>query len=368
MSKKINEMNSASGGAVSGFGGNAFGRARTTKKIKERTVPNAFTPSHKAVYPGEKSGNPERPLKRPKHKKRPEPYKTAAETALREAIRNIIFLNKIKFYEEQTKVALEENKLRYIIRNLLNEVESQKFDTTGQNKADDALKRLKVTFDEYTDLSSSKEEREGFKKAYISGLMAVFDSEDKSTQLFSQTPSTGTTPATNLPPAKRDDLEEQGEAPEAQPSTQPAPEDVVKQQAAAAATAAVGVQSVDAAPNEIKSAIEALNRDVPQIITLYRQLSDKPITVKGRQTTNRKDFKMFLVGDESKAGNIQITFDKQDKLSPSSDQEQAVETKPVITSAEQPAAQPAAPATPEAPVAPEAGGEGAEEEEIAAEL
>ena len=354
MSKKINEMTGMSSGAM------AFSPAPATGKKQKRLKETDFVPAKAAVYTKETEVNPNyderdpksRKLHRKKHGKKPMPYKlavieTKAEKTLRESIRELIFLNKIKFYEEQTKVALQENKLRYIIRKLLREAEEKVFDTTGQNTGADALKRLKVTFDKYKKISSTTDERERFKLSYITGINTAFDSEDKSAKVFSG--GTQAVAAPNLPPAKRKDLDEQGdeggETASAVPAA-PSPQELVQQQATQAATAAVGLQDKEAAPNEVLSAIEALDRDIPQILDLYRQLSSKQVTVNGRTTTDQQDFKTFLIGDGSNAGNIQIEFDKIDKLTPASDAKQQPVAKPVVTSAEKPATPPLSATTP----------------------
>ena len=367
MSKKINEMTAMAGGSV------AMSPATSNiKKKKLRLKETDFVPAPAAVYTKETelnpSYNPEDPKSRKfrrKKEKKPMPYKlavveTQAEKTLRETIRQIIFLNKIKFYEEQAKEALQENKLRYIIRGLLSEAETKLFDTTGQNSGADALKRLKVTFDKYQKISSTTDERERFKLSYITGINTAFDSEDKSAKVVGGglAPTQGV-PATNLPPAKRKDLEEQGEEgveASAEVPAAPSPQELVQQQATQAATAAVGLKDQESAPNEILSAIEALDRDIPQILDLYRQLSDKQITVNGRATTDKQDFKTFLIGNGTNAGNIQIEFDKIDKLSPASDAKMQPVTKPVVTSAEKPATPPLSATTPadlETPAAPE---------------
>ena len=276
---------------------------------------------------------------------------TKAEATLREAIRELIFLNKIKFYEEQTKAALQENKLRYIIRGLLREANEKIFDTTGQNKANEALKRLRVTFDEYRMLTSNTAQRERFKLAYVSGLMSIFEKEDKSSEVVSG--GKQAEPVASLPPAKRNDLEEQGE--EAAPAAGEPPavtagksEDMIKQQAAQVASAAVGHQGTkEKAPNELAAALNALDRDIPSILEYYAQLSNKAITINGRSTTDKQDFKVFLIGDGTKAGNIQLEFDNVDNLFPPSDAKEGPEAKPVVTSAKKEATLPLEPTTPD---------------------
>lgn len=367
MAKKIKETTVSS--AVAGYGAPfpASGKVnkykiKGFKNLEEKTVGQAFEPAKAAVY-GEFEENPEynpedpksRRLKRIPRKKKKMPFKhatieTKAETALREAIRELIFLNKIKFYEEQTKVALQENKLRYIIRGLLKEADEKMFDTTGQNKANEALKRLKVTFDEYRKLTSNTNQRERFKLAYISGLMSIFEKEDKSSEVVSG--GEQAEPVASLPPAKRNDLEEQGE--EASPAAGEPPtatadksEDIVKQQAAQVATAAVGHQGTEEeAPNELAAALSALDRDIPSILKYYAQLSNKQISVGGRNTTDKQDFKVFLIGDGTKAGNIQLEFDNVDNLFPPSDAKQEPTAKPVVTSAKKEASQPLQSTTP----------------------
>jgi hypothetical protein len=363
--KKINEEAAVTNAMQSGVVVGGGVRMPTKKrKLKELEVTNVFKPSKAAVYSDQTEMNPHfdsskppsstnRRLRRKPKERKKMPYKLAvveSEKALREAIRQLIFLNKIKFFEEQSKVALQENKLRYVIRNLLKEAEETIFDTTGQNAGGDALKKINLTFKQYQKITSTQEERNRYKLAYIAGLRAAFESEDQSSQIF----ATENTPvdAANLPPAKRkDDLEEQGEEAETtgeefvektevDPAAEPATvssKEIAQQQISQAALSAAGITDEETAPNEVLMAKDQLERDSPQIMSLYRQLSDKQITVttdKGqRTTTDKEDFKKMLVGEilpdgTEKVGNIQIEFAKIDKLQPPNDQKQKAPPAP----------------------------------------
>lgn len=374
MSKKLKEMNVAAdvggyavkfpaGGKTNKYKVKGF---KNLKSLIEKTLAGSFEPTGvAAVYAGERNPNfnkskkpsaTNRPLRRIKE---PKPMKShtiaqvesKAETTLRETIRELIFLNKIKFYEEQTKEALHENKLRKIIRYLISEAEDKVFDTTGQNFAANILSRLKVTFETYKDLSSSREQKERFKRGYLEGIKSVLDSEDNASKIFSTQAQQVGTP----PPAKRSDVEEQ-EGAEGEEIAEPtsktgATDDALKKMAKQAAFTAIGIpqaQTDAAAGSEVTAIQDCLDRDIPEIVKTYRSLSEKEFSAKGRTTSDRKDFRLFLIG--GRYGNIQVEFDKIDGSHKAADE--PAETQPTASelsttakeAAPAPAAAPAAPA------------------------
>lgn len=157
MNKKIKEVTGAS--ATSGFSaaigtsaqvhpidperGRTFGRAHAKKGAKPK----------KAVLP--------------------------SEEALRETLRKIIFLNKVKFYEEKAKVAMNENKLRKVIRFLLREEEDPfkaNLKSTGQVNAWEALSdNITNIKNGFNKLITSKKQREGYIETFYNGVVDYLD-------------------------------------------------------------------------------------------------------------------------------------------------------------------------------------------------
>jgi len=324
MAKKIDEMTAASGGSVAG---GAFGPA-----------------GYGVVHKGKRTGNPKRPWKRlsikKTDKKRGEmvPMETQAESILRETIRQLVFLNKVKFYEEQAKLGIQESKLRYIIRSLLAEAKTDDviYDTTGQNVGKDAMGYFNVALQRIKELQSSEEQQRSYAKFYIDALRAAFDLADKQEALLSQSqPASGGVPQTTAPAAKRQDMDEQEgeelETPEAETTgeeteseaTAPAMDEKEKQkliQQAMEKTAEASIAGVEANLGDMKdkTGIDFARKDVetaiPQVLALYPPLSGENISVtdkKGqtRQTTDKKDFKDFVLG------NLELQFDNAIKTS-----------------------------------------------------
>lgn len=320
MSKKIDEITTASGGSVAG---GAFGPA-----------------GYGVVHKGKRTGNPKRPWKRLAIKKRDNkrgemvPMETQAESILRETIRQLVFLNKVKFYEEQAKLGIQENKLRYIIRSLLAEAKSDDiiYDTTGQNVGKDAMGYFNVALQRIKELQSSEEQQRSYAKFYIDALRAAFDLADKQEALLTQSSTTGI-PQTTAPAAKRADVDEQegeeAETPEIDTAGEemetpaPAMDEKEKEkliQQAMQKTAEASIAGVEANMGDMKdkTGIDFARKDVetaiPQVLALYPPLSGETISVtdkkgQARQTTDKKDFKDFVLG------NLELQFDSAIKTS-----------------------------------------------------
>lgn len=366
MSKKLKEMSTSA--AVTGYPGSFMSKK---KKLPEATVSNVIKPADAAVYPGmenphfdPKAGPSEpesRRLKRPITPKRKLTYRiakmeeTQSETKLRETIRDILFLNKIKFYEEQAKVALEENKLRYIIRTLLREAKEVNYSTTGQNFGANALDNTKLALKKYEELSTSLQQRESFRKNYIAAITSALETLDKQHELFS-TPlqPAASMPAVGAPAAKRKDMDEaEGEAPEAPlPQSVSSEEEEALKKQAIEKTVKQTISTLDQTASKAddrtgyEAAKAAAERDVPQIASLYMQLSNEKKAVTepdgtSRETTDKEDFKKMLLG------NLELKFDSINKLSPTSDK--GATTPAPVEPAEPAAAAPAEPAAEEQP-------------------
>lgn len=345
MSKKVNEIGTAASGVVGGFG----------RRIGEETVSNAFTPVKKkgrpsvVIYPSEPTGHAKRPYKGKKNPKKPTNWKrvsmeTKAESMLRETIRELVFLNKVKFYEEQAKQALEENKLRYVIRGLLMEKDDVIFSTTGQNEGNAILKRMRSIFDRYSMITSQQKDREDYKKGFITAMTVTLNNLKKSLSLFG-----GEQTATA--PAKRRDLEEQGEEPadtaggETEisapvPAQKPQVDDKTIEKQAQDNALKMFPKAAASDNADIKKGINDVTKIIADFVNTYRNLSDEKFQVtekngQSRSTSDREDFEKFLLGDPntSTPGNIQIEFDKIDDTIKSSDSAGTPEPVKIVTSA-----------------------------------
>lgn len=347
MSKKVNEIGVAASSAVGGF----------AKPIGEETVSNAFTPVKKkgrpsvVIYPSEPTGRADRPYKGIKEPKQPKKWKrvsmeTKAESMLRETIRELIFLNKVKFYEEQAKQALEENKLRYVIRGLLMEKDDVIFSTTGQNEGNAILKRMRSIFDRYSMITSQQKDREDYKKGFITAMTVTLNNLKKSLSLFGGE-QTAVTPA----PAKRKDLDEQGDESVDMTGEETEPVGTVPAQKPQVDDKTIEKQAQDNALKmfpkvatsdsaDIKKGISDVTKIIADFVNTYRNLSDEKFQVtekngQSRTTSDRDDFEKFLLGDPntSTPGNIQIEFDKIDDTIKSSDATETPEPVKIVTSA-----------------------------------
>ena len=387
MDKKIiNEMNTAAG--AMGSASNFF-RVRRNRKGKPgfpfteaATITTKVNTKKVAVYPKDKSKREEK-----KGKKDSLPYKVAqleskSEKVLRESIRNLIFLSRIKYHEEQAKIGIQEQKLRKIIQHLLKEEKNdQIYLTTGENNAADFLNNIRsTTFDQlYAKLSSSEQQRLAFRTTYLEKLKLYLDSldqqyiiinpEDKPTKpLGIEKPEEGNepnqaeletgspemeTPPEETPPEMG--ATEEPDTEEVPPEGAEQPEEEPLQEAAGGVPPVVGISQMpdtsrlqkqviatqlnkpDLDTTGIKQAIKALTKDLPQIDDLYSSLTFKPLRLPtGEVTSDREIFRKMLFGGPAPDGsnldgNLDIRFDGKDK--------------DVITS-DKPAATPAANAAP----------------------
>lgn len=128
------------------------------------------------------------------------------EQVLREAIRKIISLSKIKYFEEQGQKALEEQKLRRVVRTLISEkAELTPFRNTGLNTAVDVLKRIRRTIvDSYKNLTSSKDQRKDYIDTVETLLLQAIKQQDDMKNIES-----GGTVTAGAPVAGTEELEEQ---------------------------------------------------------------------------------------------------------------------------------------------------------------
>ena len=129
------------------------------KHLKEEAAGNAMSTGNVAI-----SSSAAIVKKGKKKNNKPPKIAKLQEEILREAIRRLIRLEKNKYYDEYARQALQEMKLRGVIRTLLNEKsEPIPYKNTGLNTAAEVLQRIKRTIvDAYKSLTSSEEQRRDF--------------------------------------------------------------------------------------------------------------------------------------------------------------------------------------------------------------
>lgn len=316
--KKLDEMcgSSAAGGAIVG-GGGPFVRRVIKREARNKTQPfvtnetdiKGTVSKTGAVYKKGKKGFTKAKV-----------AETKSESMLREAIRNLIFLNRIKYHEENVKREMQEQKLRKIIRHLLNEEKGQVLMTTGENNANDFLSNIKsTTFEQlYAKLSSVKEQREAFKATYKEKLELYLDSLDQQHVLLNpdDRPQGSTAAQTNVstvPP------EVSGNAPEQAPSTtaplaEAAAQPVAMPQGIGSVAPdtsrlqtqvlAAQLKKSDLHPTGVQAALKALKKDLPQVDAFYSPLTFKPLQLpSGEIISDREAFRRMLFGHSMDDGN-----------------------------------------------------------------
>lgn len=297
MNKKLKEMNAAGvGGAVHGTPG-AF---KTRKRTNEQSVTSRVKGA--AVFP--KKGK-EEIRKHGKELKEP-PYKIARftvkekkltkEDLLREAIRKIIFYSKVKFYEEEGKRYLEEQKLRKVISALLKEAqESARFNSTGENYAHNASERILAAWrNEYLNLSKPQE-RAAFKIHFYKGIGEAVETYDL--QTAEEASSSGSEAGIESAKAKivsPEDIKQpavQGELPldgrtEAEKQKLKTRIDNVLEKVLGADSSKQSIATTNAEMTGNRAAERALRTAIPQVLDEYFFVTEE---------TDRADFINFLV-------------------------------------------------------------------------
>lgn len=218
------------------------------------------------------------------------------EQVLREAIRKIISLSKIKYFEEQGQKALEEQKLRRVVRTLISEkADFTPFRNTGLNTAVSVLKRIrKAIVDSYKELTSSEEQRKDLIDTIETlGLQAI-KQQDSMKEIES-----GGAATAGMPVAGTEELEEQGEIPDAgelpitAPSEEPEDETEKTKKAIKKITA-----DISATPTDTTGGVkgkEVAGTIIPQILQARDSLKDEK---------DIKAFDLALFGGNGKIGNI----------------------------------------------------------------
>lgn len=305
--KKIQEMNAASSGAVQGTVG-GFKR-RYNRAAKNKGQPFQDAPINKNV---------------------------TEESVLREAIRKLVFLNRVKYHEENVKREMQEQKLRKVIRYLLREGDDAlegALDTTGQTAAFKFLQKVETTTFKnfYSNLKTSRKQRREFKKMYLTGVKVYLDALDQQYYILNpQAKQGGPVPAVPTEAPVSPVAAPAATAPiaEATKPVNPAASGVAdsissdtghmqKQAISAAVSPTAAVADDETIKAAIDNAKDALKADLAQIDNLYFNLSFKEFTTStGRTTSDRRDFRLFLIGDEGTVGNLQVKFKQYNLANP----------------------------------------------------
>lgn len=397
MSKeKIKETVTAAGGTVGAAGGNPFG-----KKVK-RSVSEAGKPfsiggemtsiaivgkERKGKKNGGKGNKVEKPILAPvgsgvkkalKNKKNIKESKS--EQTLREAIRSLVFLNRVKYHEEQVKRELQEQKVRKIIRYLIKEANAPEapYQTTGEEVGKAFLDKITVTYDQYTALKSKESQRAEFERTYLAGLKNYLDRLDQvyfnaipgsreqaamggkpagaggaGPQTTSASPAGAPTPAMPAPqPAAgaeaplaeavgKPKVNPVGTRPSALPMADLDTSSLIKQTTAGLQQ---NMQAQD--PHGHAMALDALDRDLPQVATAgYNSLTFDPFekdmydavtnSYKKVYTSDRREFRLMILGDNSPGvtpvlGNIANRFQQINNTERTKDKQAAPEQTPPL--------------------------------------
>jgi len=384
---KLNEMNTSS--SSQGVGGSPFRERKVRKNSKRAGQPFTVAEKksvHKDAFTSTKTAMVIKPKSKSERSKGKDiknnpnatlaQFETKSERTLRESIKNLIYLNRIKYHEEQAKREMNEQKLRKVIRYLLTEADEANkinYSSTGETAAAAFIKKISVTFDEYASLKSTQAQREEFKKIYLTGIKIYLDALDQQYYILNpeeRQPNVAapalppaqpagpeaTTPNMSEPAARRGDRKINEAAPSPINSTEVNPLSGINTKAMRAQATTAAVQAVGASDKTGHGTAEnALNRDLPQIDPLYINLTFKTFSANNangstRTTSDRKDFRMMLIGDTATntAGNIANEFNKIDVSNQTNDSPHKGDASqtPPLTPQPLPTGEPAAPVAP----------------------
>lgn len=260
----------------------------------------AIMPATKgAVYPPRNG--------KPKSSKKPGYVSTSQERLVRESIRKIIFLSKIKFYENKGKQYLQEQALRGAIRKLLKEEVSPEFKTTGEAYGWTAFKRvLQGLKTSYSKLKTTAEQRKKFLETIESVIPEYLDLLDAQRGLpvekEEEPEPTGPEPVTApvIPGGDNTETEEPEEEPSVGGGDVAAGErKTALRTAAGQALSAAGADTASPDATGQTEAYSALRTALPQIGEEYEKLS---------LDSDRKSFRMFIFGKPGQPGTLQLTM------------------------------------------------------------
>lgn len=291
------------------------------KKIKENSMASgAMTFSvgkSAALVPSQKG-------KKKKPGKAPLTGSLYQEMILRDSIRRLVELSKIKYFEEAGQQALDEIKLRRVIRSLIAEkAEPTPYNNTGLNTAAEVIQRIKRTIiDTYKSLTSSDAQRNDFITTVEDMVKKAIEQQDLMKKI--ETGNTSAAPKPAAQPAggeeefdlsgltEEDDAQnEQDEAP-AEPQQPAVPMVDAGEQAksdqekSAAQAKQIASQITSSEPDTTggSKAIPVVSTIVPQILTARDSLKDPK---------DKAAFDLAIIGGGGQIGNIKAFADIAEK-------------------------------------------------------
>ena len=277
------------------------------KHLKEEAAGNAMSTGNVAI-----SSSAAIVKKGKKKNNKPPKIAKLQEEILREAIRRLIRLEKNKYYDEYARQALQEMKLRGVIRTLLNEKsEPIPYKNTGLNTAAEVLQRIKRTIvDAYKSLTSSEEQRRDFTNTVEELVKKAIEQQD----YMKEIDKTSKAPAATAPVAGLEEQDEEGNDPlsgielntgeeEAVPLGEPEETDQEKstKQSKEIATE-ISAEEPDTTGGA--KAIPVITTIVPQILLARDTLKDEG---------DKKAFDLAILGGNGKIGNIKAFINLAEK-------------------------------------------------------
>lgn len=217
------------------------------------------------------------------------------EQVLREAIRKIISLSKIKYFEEQGQKALEEQKLRKVVRTLINEkAEFTPFKNTGLNTAVDVLQRIRrAIVDNYKNLTSTEDQRKDYIDTIETLILQAIQQQDSMKDIENSGPTAG------APVAGTEELEEQDTEPGSSemPITAPLenPEDEAEKTKKKIKQITADISSAQVDTTGGTKGKDIVGTIAPQILQARDSLKDE---------SDIKAFDLAILGGNGKIGNI----------------------------------------------------------------
>ena len=238
------------------------------------------------------------------------------EEILREAIRRLISLSTVKYYEEAGKKAIEEIKLRKAIRALISEKsEPIPYKNTGLNTAAEVLQRIKRTIvDTYKSLTSSQEQRTDFAGTVEELVKRAIEQQDSMKEIDKNATSSTNT---SQPSSALEEADEEGNV-EEPPAELPAvgteetpavplgePEET-DQEKSAKQSKQIATDITSAEPDTTggSKAIPVVTTIVPQILLARDSLKDE---------NDKKAFDLAILGGGGKIGNIRAFINLAEK-------------------------------------------------------
>lgn len=238
------------------------------------------------------------------------------EEILRETIRRLIALSTAKYYEETGKKALEEAKLRGVIRKLLSEKsEPIPYKNTGLNTAAEVLQRIKRTIvDAYKSLTSSEEQRRDFTNTVEELVKKAIEQQDYMKDIDK---NSGAPAAPEMSTASLEEADEEGgdetglgdievtddKSEEAVPLGEP---EVTDQEKSSKQSKEIASDITSKEPDTTggAKAIPVITTIVPQILLARDSLKDEK---------DKNAFDLAILGGNGKIGNIKAFINLAEK-------------------------------------------------------